>query len=52
MDITTTDDLLESINTIINFISDTLLDQTDDYYVALEIAHQLRDEVLHAIPED
>jgi hypothetical protein len=52
MDITSTDDLLDSITSIINYISDNLVEQDCDFYIALEIAHQLRDEVANVIPED
>lgn len=52
MDITSTDDLLDNITAIINYISEHLVEQDCDFYIALELAHQLRDEVVNVIPED
>ena len=52
MDINSTDDLLDGITSIINYINDALVEQDCDYYIALELAHQLRDEVVNIIPED
>jgi len=43
----TSDDLLERVDTIIDFLTE----REDVYYVALEIAHQLRDEIMQAAEE-
>ena len=48
MDITNTKDLLEGITDIIDYLST----RDDEFYVALELVHQLRDELLQAIPDD
>ncbi len=48
MDITNTEDLMEGITSIIDFLSS----RDDDFYVALELTHQLRDELLQVIPDD
>lgn len=48
MDITNTEDLLDGITNIIDYLSD----RDEEYYVALEVAHQLRDEIIQAIPDD
>lgn len=48
MDITTPEDLLECIESIVNYLSH----HDDTFYVALELAHQLQDEIIQAIPDD
>lgn len=48
MDITTPDDLIEGLESIIEYLSS----RDDTYYVALELAHQLKDEIIQASPED
>lgn len=48
MDITNTDDLIEGVISIIDYLSA----KGDDFYVSLELAHQLHDELIETIPED
>lgn len=48
MDITTPEDLLECIESIVNYLSP----RDDTFYVALELAQQLQDEIIQAIPDD
>jgi len=47
MDILTTTDLLETINEVIR----TLEADESVFYIALDVAHQLRDEVQQALAE-
>ena len=48
MDITNTEELVEGISSIISYLSD----RDEEFYVALEVAHQLRDEINQALPDD
>lgn len=48
MDITTPDDLMEGLESIIEYLSS----RDDAYYIALELAHQLKDEIIQASPAD
>jgi len=48
MDITNTDDLIDGVQSIIDYLST----QGDEFYVSLELSHQLHDELIEAIPED
>ena len=48
MDITNTDDLIDGVQSIIDYLST----KGDEFYVSLELSHQLHDELIEAIPED
>ena len=48
MDITNLDDLLEIMDSIVDY----LVAKEDTFYVALDMAHQLRDEIIQAAPDD
>jgi hypothetical protein len=48
MDIRSNQDLIEHINDIIEFLSE----RETTFYVPLELAHQLRDELSQIITED
>lgn len=48
MDIIKPSDLLDEVTCMIDYLST----RDEDFYVALELAHQLRDELLEAIPDD
>jgi hypothetical protein len=48
MDINSNEDLLEHVNTLIDFLSE----HEDVFYVPLEVAHQLRDEIVQVISKD
>lgn len=48
MEITSHDDLVEHVNELIDFLSE----HEDVFYVALEVAHQLRDEIVQITSED
>lgn len=48
MDITTHDELLETINATIDYLAEN----ESEFYVALEVAYQLRDEIIQACPEE
>jgi predicted DNA-binding protein len=48
MELYSSDDLLENVNSIIEY----LVEHEDDFYVALEVAHQLRDEIIQALPDE
>lgn len=48
MELTTTDDLIECVDDIIDFLTE----HEDVYYLALDVAHQLRDETLRATADE
>lgn len=48
MDIDSNEDLTDHINAIIEFLTE----HGDVFYVALDVAYQLQDEILHTISED
>lgn len=48
MDILNLDDLLEGVTTMIDYLST----RSEEFYVALELMHQLRDELVQAIDNE
>ena len=47
-EILSTEELLETVNNIIDFLTE----REDSFYVALEVAHQLHDEIIQGTPDD
>ena len=48
MEILTHDDLVEHVNELIDYLSE----HEDTFYVALDVAHQLRDEIVQITSEE
>jgi hypothetical protein len=48
MEILSRDDLVEHVNELIDYLSE----HEDTFYVALDVAHQLRDEIVQITSED
>jgi predicted DNA-binding protein len=48
MEILSRDDLIEHVNELIDYLSE----HEDAFYVALDVAHQLRDEIIQVTSEE